>query len=104
LPLLGKKETGIQWFTNAHPEIDYYFVVSPESRQHLLDCGIPGDRAIVTVSRLRPSIQKELISLRPGAFEGLSAEQPLVLVTGGGLGIGPMAEIPAGMEKAKPQL
>jgi processive 1,2-diacylglycerol beta-glucosyltransferase len=82
---------------SAHPlwvydEVDLYFVAARETRAELIEQGAAGERVFPTGIPIDAGFGRLLDRYAATRRLGLSARQPTVLVMGGGLGIGPVAE------------
>ena len=77
------------------PYVDRYFVASEPVRQELAGHGIPPERIEVTGIPIDPRFARPIGREAARARFGLPADQPVVLVMGGGSGVGPIEEVAA---------
>lgn len=76
-----------------HPNLDMYFVATEHTRQSLMKNGIANNKIKITGIPIAAQFAETMGKERARRNLGLSLTQPMVLVMGGGLGIGPMAKI-----------
>ncbi len=82
---------------SAHPlwvydEVDLYFVAARETRSELVQQGVAAERVFPTGIPIDASFGRLLDRYAATRELGLAARQPTVLIMGGGLGIGPVAD------------
>ena len=82
---------------SAHPlwvyeEVDLYFVAADETRNELVRQGVAAERVFPTGIPIDASFGRLLDRYAATRELGLTARQPTVLIMGGGLGIGPVAD------------
>lgn len=82
---------------SAHPlwvydEVDLYFVAAAETRTDLVRLGVAAERVFPTGIPIDASFGQLFDRYAAARDMGLAARQPTVLIMGGGLGIGPVAE------------
>ncbi|HWQ61122.1 MAG TPA: UDP-N-acetylglucosamine--LPS N-acetylglucosamine transferase, partial [Negativicutes bacterium] len=82
---------------SAHPlwvydEVDLYFVAAREMRSELARLGVAAERVFPTGIPIDASFGRRQGRCDAARGLGLAARQPTVLIMGGGLGIGPVAQ------------
>lgn len=78
--------------TWIYPEVDLYAVAAEALKKDLLNYKIPSDRIAVTGIPIRPPLAPETkVNCRELGLQ--HTDNPIVLVMGGGLGIGPLQEV-----------
>ncbi len=82
---------------SAHPlwvydEVDLYFVAAGETRSELVRQGVAAERVFPTGIPIDASFGRLLDRYAATRELGLTAREPTVLIMGGGLGIGPVAD------------
>lgn len=75
------------------PEVDLYLLPSDEAARAARAAGIPPDRYIVCGQPIPTAVPSTLTPAQAKCSLGLNADRPLVLVTGGGAGAGPLAAV-----------
>lgn len=76
----------------VYPEVDLYFVAGREMQAELVRQGIPAGRVYSTGIPIDASFGRLVDRSAVIRELGLSAQTPTVLIMGGGLGVGPVAE------------
>jgi processive 1,2-diacylglycerol beta-glucosyltransferase len=82
---------------SAHPlwvydEVDLYFVAASETRNELVRQGVAAERVFPTGIPIDASFGRLLDRYAATRELGLTSREPTVLIMGGGLGIGPVAD------------
>ncbi|MDT8902796.1 MGDG synthase family glycosyltransferase [Anaeroselena agilis] len=95
--LLDAPLVGVVTDFSAHPlwvydEVDLYFVAAGETRNELVRQGVPAERICPTGIPIDVSFGRQPDRSAAMRELGLAALQPTVLIMGGGLGIGPVAD------------
>ncbi len=97
LPLIGVITDFTVHSTWVYPEVDLYTVAAEALKTDLFGYKIPSNRIAVTGIPIRPPLAPEA----PRSLDELGLqqiEQPVVLIMGGGLGLGPLREIMLALE------
>lgn len=76
----------------VYDEVDLYFVAASETRAELVRLGVAAERVFPTGIPIDASFGRRQGRYTVAAGLGLAAGKPTVLIMGGGLGIGPVAE------------
>jgi processive 1,2-diacylglycerol beta-glucosyltransferase len=76
----------------VHDQVEMYFVAAPETRAELVRLGVAAERVFPTGIPIDGSFGRRLGRHAVARRLGLAAGMPTVLIMGGGLGIGPVAE------------
>lgn len=76
-----------------NPEVDLYFVANQESSQTLTKSGISPNRVIVSGIPIAKEFASSMNKKEARYSLGLSFTMPVLLIMGGGLGIGSLADI-----------
>lgn len=76
-----------KWLSGSSPR---YFVALDETRVHLEMLGIPGERITVSGIPIDPVFQHPINRKEERLRAGLNPEQPVLLLSAGAFGIGPM--------------
>ena len=79
----------------AFPHVDRYFVASAQVADELVAQGVARSRVEVTGIPVDPAFARPLERDVARKQFGLTADEPVVLVMGGGSGVGPLAELAA---------
>jgi processive 1,2-diacylglycerol beta-glucosyltransferase len=81
------------------PAVDLYCVATAETRASLVARGIPAERVAVTGIPVSGRFAQPLNARAIRKSAGLRDDLPVVLVLSGGLGMGPMAELLAALDR-----
>lgn len=82
-----------------YQEVDLYCIASETLLQQLLDKGILQQRVIPLGIPINPKFTERKINTTFTHQLGLSAEEPIVLIMGGGLGFGPLESVLLNLEQ-----
>jgi processive 1,2-diacylglycerol beta-glucosyltransferase len=80
---------------------DRYFVALEESKVHLQNLGLPADRITVSGIPIDPAFGEVVDRARLRAEAGFDNERPLLLISGGALGVSPAAGVIDGLSRLR---